>query len=224
MRGLSLRFGLGRGSRRSHGHQFWALLCRFRCRLLLAEIPTGVDRSSELNRDFSCGIGTISNLISQSSGSASLWTVSQNTKKVAATDRRAARETSLCLDSRRIHKQSHEGIGRWCCAGLSGLSQELDHSPHSAEFGHWNSSHQRGVCRCGPNRLVWRATQTGAERDEGGRSKTGISSLLHVKLPPMSAPRPPTERQEHLDAIVSFAGAGQRRRLFRALTFSRSSG
>ena len=33
----------------------------------------------------------------------------------------------------------------------------------------------------------------------------------------MSAPRPTGERQEHLDAIVSFAGAGQRRRLFRGL-------
>ena len=33
----------------------------------------------------------------------------------------------------------------------------------------------------------------------------------------MSAPGPAGERQEHLDAIVSFAGAGQRRRLFRGL-------
>ena len=59
---------------------------------------------------------------------------------------------------------------------------------------------------------------------EQGRSKTGIASLPHVKLSPMSAPGPTGERQEHLDAIVSFAGAGQRRRLFRVLTFSRSSG
>ena len=48
-------------------------------------------------------------------------------------------------------------------------------------------------------------------------SKTGIASLPHVKLSPMSAPGPTGERQEHLDAIVSFAGAGQRRRLFRGL-------
>ena len=33
----------------------------------------------------------------------------------------------------------------------------------------------------------------------------------------MSAPGPTGERQEHLDAIVSFAGAGQRRRLLRGL-------
>ena len=30
------------------GHQSWALLCRYRCRLLLAEIPKGVNRNSEL--------------------------------------------------------------------------------------------------------------------------------------------------------------------------------
>ena len=30
------------------GHQSWALLCRYRCRLLLAEVPNGTDRNSEL--------------------------------------------------------------------------------------------------------------------------------------------------------------------------------
>ena len=38
-----------------------------------------------------------------------------------------------------------------------------------------------------------------------------------VKLAPVSAPGPAGERQEHLDAIVSFAGVGQKRRLFRGL-------
>ena len=52
---------------------------------------------------------------------------------------------------------------------------------------------------------------------EQGRTRTGIASLPHVKLSLTSAPGPTGERQEHLDAIVSFAGAGQRRRLFRAL-------
>ena len=51
---------------------------------------------------------------------------------------------------------------------------------------------------------------------EQGRSQTGIVSL-RCKLSPMSAPGPTGERQEHLDATVSFAGVGQRRRLFRGL-------
>ena len=52
---------------------------------------------------------------------------------------------------------------------------------------------------------------------ERGRSKTGIASLPHFKLAPISAPGPTGERQEQLDAIVSFAGAGHRRRLFRGI-------
>ena len=49
---------------------------------------------------------------------------------------------------------------------------------------------------------------------EQARSKTGIASLPHVKLSPMSARGPTGGRQEHLDALVSFAGAGQRKRPF----------
>ena len=40
----------------------------------------------------------------------------------------------------------------------------------------------------------------------------------------VSAPSLTRERQEHLDAVVSFAGAGQRRRLFRGLDTLHSSG
>ena len=52
---------------------------------------------------------------------------------------------------------------------------------------------------------------------EQGRTRTGIASLPHVKLSPMSAPGPTGEWQEHLDAVVSFAGPSQRIRLFREL-------
>ena len=52
---------------------------------------------------------------------------------------------------------------------------------------------------------------------EQGRSETSIASLPHVKLSPMGAPGPTRERQEHPDAIVSFARAGQRRHLSRGL-------
>jgi hypothetical protein len=52
---------------------------------------------------------------------------------------------------------------------------------------------------------------------EVGRNKTGQASLPHVRLAPLSAPGPTGDRQEHLDAVVDLAGAGQRRRLFRAL-------
>ena len=56
-----------------------------------------------------------------------------------------------------------------------------------------------------------------AAMQEVGRQKNGFPSLPHVKMPPLSAPGQSGDRQEHLDAVVDFWGAGQRRRLFRAL-------
>ena len=94
----------------------------------------------------------------------------------------------------------------------------------TTELEHWNSSHRRGVCRCGPNRLGWRAIQTGAERQEGASSKQNRHRFVpHIKLSPMSAPGPIGERQEHLDAIVSFAGAGQTSRQKNAASCSTRS-
>ena len=49
------------------------------------------------------------------------------------------------------------------------------------------------------------------------RQRTGMARLPFVKIAPLSAPGPSGDRQEHLDAVLQFAGAGQRRRLFRAL-------
>ena len=75
------------------GHQSWALLCRFRCRLLLAEIPKGVDRNSELKQRLHLWeSGQISDLISKVLGQQELWAASQNSKRGAASDRRTARE------------------------------------------------------------------------------------------------------------------------------------
>ena len=122
----------------------------------------------------------------QGPGSAEFWTASQKSKEDAATDRRTAREASLCLDSTGICQQSHERTSRRCCAGISRLG---------------------GGCY----KLARSAMR------EQGRSNTGIASLLHVKMSPMSALGPTGEWQEHLDAIVSFAGAGLRRRLFQGL-------
>ena len=59
----------------------------------------------------------------------------------------------------------------------------------------------------GRHKAAWSAMR------EQGRSKKGIASLPHVKL----ALDPTGERRERLDAIVSFAGAGQRPLLFRGL-------
>ena len=47
---LSQRHSLGRRLEGAiSGHQSWAVLCRYRCRLLLAEVLKGTDRNAELN-------------------------------------------------------------------------------------------------------------------------------------------------------------------------------
>ena len=147
--------------------------------------------------------GQISDLISKVLGQQSSGPASQNSKRGAAKDRRTAREASLCLDSLRIHQQSREGTGRWRRRALR-TAAGTGVQPSSRGVRALELVHQCGVCRGGG-----RASGTGAERDEGAR-----------RFAPMSAPGPTGERREHLDAIVSFAGAGQRRRLFRVLTFS----
>ena len=93
------------------GHQCWALFCRYRCRLLLAEIPKGVDRNSELTKRlhlWETGKNQRSDM--QGPGSAKLCAASQNSKRRVGTDRRTAQDASLCLDSPRIHQQSKKGL------------------------------------------------------------------------------------------------------------------
>ena len=87
-------------------------------------------------------------------------------------------------------------------------------TPRSVGFGTRPTTAESGEAA----RVAWRGGRYKAVRGamrEHGRSKTGRASLPHVKLPPMSADGPTGERQEHLVAIISFAGVGQRRRLFR---------
>ena len=93
------------------GHQSWALLCRFRCSLLLAEIPKGVDRNSELKQRLQLWeSGQISDSDLQGPEVSKILGRFAEQQEGAATDRRTARETSVRLDSPRIHQQSHEGM------------------------------------------------------------------------------------------------------------------
>ena len=55
-------------------------------------------------------------------------------------------------------------------------------------------------------RAAWRAGRYKEARNatrEEGRSKTGIASLLHVKLAPLRAPKRSGERLEHLEPRTS---------------------
>ena len=148
-------------------------------------------------------------------GSAELRAAAQNNREDAAADGRRAWEASLCLDSPRLHQQSHEGTGRRCCAGFSGLPQELDHSSHprSSGIGTYPTSAECVEAA----RIAWGGGGYKLARSamrEQGRSKTGIPSLPHVKLSPMSAPGSTGQRQEHLAQELVRGDA-----CFEALTF-----
>ena len=173
------------------GHQSWALLCRVRCRLLLAEIPKVVDRNSELKQRLQLWkIGTNQRSDLQGPGQQS-----------SGPPRRTARG---------MQPQTDEQRGKRAClgrrhAGLGRLPQKLDYSSHPPELGHWNSSLQCAEC-AEAARIAWGGGRYMLARSamrEQGRCKTGIASLPHVKRSPISALCLAGERQEHLDAIVS---------------------
>ena len=126
----------------------------------------------------------------------------QGKDNFAATHRRTAEEESLRPNGQRIDQQSHEGT-RWRSSnGVSRMSEALDHSLHPSEL--WP-------------RYTSQSTQAAWGGRRHKRNKTGITSLPHVKLAPMSPPGPTGERQEHVDATIAIAGAGQKGRLFRVL-------
>ena len=90
------------------GHQSWAVLCRYRCRLLLPEVTKDTDRNAELKlrlQDWEAG--EVSELIAKNVGAATLWSASQERTSNAATNGRTTWQTSLRLDGHRIHQQSH---------------------------------------------------------------------------------------------------------------------
>ena len=110
----------------------------------------------------------------------------------------------MCPDSPRVHQQSHEGTGqRW----LRRVQRT------AAGTGPQPSFHGAWVLELIPpvrSALMQPESHGEAERGEGARARTrtGLPYPRHVKLSPMSALGPAGERQEHLDATVSFAGAG----------------
>ena len=143
-------------------HHCWAVLCRYRCHLLLAEIPKGVDRNSELKqRRHLWDTGQISDLISkvlgqQNSGPHRRTAIrmqsqtdqqrgtARETSGRLTTDE-TAREASLCLDSPRIPQQSRGWAGGGAAQGsavcrtnwttaLNPRSSGIGTHPTSAEF------------------------------------------------------------------------------------------
>ena len=116
----------------------WAVLCQYRCRLLLAEVPKGSNRNAELKHRLQLWeAGDISELVGRVLGATTFRTAKQRT----------ARKKSLRLDGQRIHQQSHERTRGWNSARLGRMSEELDYSLDFAGLGLQSSSRQCGMYR-----------------------------------------------------------------------------
>ena len=200
------------------GHQSWALLCRCRRRLLPAEIPKGVERNSELKQRLQLWEpGLISVLIGMDLGQ-------QNSGPL----RRTARKTQPQTDEQRGKRACAWTARRSISKAVKGLVGDAAQGSADCRR-NWTTAlipRSSGIGPC-PTiaeyaeaaRIAWGGGRYKLARSamrEQGRSKTGIASLPHVKLSPMSAPGPTGERQEHLDASGGSCSA--------ALTSSRSSG
>ena len=111
---------------------------------------------------------------------------------------------------RRTRGWSSTRLGRlpknWNTAQIPRISRTGTHSHQCRVY--------RGSAWCFSR---WK-TQGSAKRDEGGRQQQHRYRVTAAcQTGAQSAPGPTGERQEHVDAIISFAGAGQGRRLFRSL-------
>ena len=194
------------------GHQSWSLLCRHRCRLLLAEVPKGTDRNSELKlRLRMWETGQISDLISKIQGQQHSGPLRRRTRSVQPqTDEQRWKRACAMKGLVGGAAQGSADCRDWTTALI----------PRSSGIGTHPTTGERAEAA----RLAWCGGRYKAARSamrEQGRNRTGIASLPHVKLAPMSAPvsgrntwtpSSPSQEQARGDAC------------FESSTFSQSSG
>ena len=155
-------------------HQSRALLCRYRCRLLLPEIQKGVGRNSELEQRFQlCESGQINDLIDLVLGQ-------QNSGPLRRTATRLQPQTDIQRGKRACALTARGSISKAMNGLVGGAAQGSADCRRNwtAKLGHWNSSYQRGVRRGGANCLGWWKVYSGTERDEGPgvRGSTGVAA------------------------------------------------
>ena len=162
------------------GQQFWALLCCNRCRLLLTEIPRGVDRNSELKqRPHLWESGQISVLVGKVLGQQSSGPL-----------RRTARGAPPQTDEQR-GKRASALIAQGLVGGAAQGSADCRRNwttaliPRSSGMG----THPSGA-KCAEAARMCGVEGAGTERNR-------YRFVAHVKLSPMSAPGPTRELGRH---------------------------
>ena len=126
------------------------MLCRYRCRLLFAEVPKGSDRNAELKLRLRLWeAGEISELVGRVLAQQHSGPLHRGKRAVQPqTDEQRGKRACALTARGSISKAVKRPRGR-SGARLGRLSKEPDHSLHPAELGPRNSSHQCGMCRGG---------------------------------------------------------------------------
>ena len=172
------------------GHQSWALLCRYRCRLLLAEVPRGTGRNSELKlRLRMWETGQVSDLISKILGQQHSGPLCRRIREMLPQTDEQRGKRACALTARGSISKAVTGLVGGASQGSADCRKNLTSAliPRSSCIG----THSTIAKSAEAARIAWSGGRWKAARSavrEQGRSKTGIASLPHVKLAPMSAP------------------------------------
>ena len=205
------------------GIEVWSYLDRYRSRLLLASIPQGVDRNTELKRrlrmwEQGCFDDLVAHVAGQQveaerrgrGGEAGRETETEEKKGRKARQLTAANAVGKVLKGLvgGVAAGSPEERAQWT-ADLVPRSETTGDGPCSREAE--LIAAQECAWGGGDVNLAKR------EMSEAGRRPGEHPSIPWAKIAPLSAAGPSGDRQEHLDDCLAGAGVSQKRRLTRAL-------
>ena len=162
-----------------NGHQSCAMMCRYRCRLLLAEVPKSLDRNAKLERrrqPWEAGEVHIARILGQQHKGQ------QHTeKKITRSQTEEQRgKKSSCPHSQGINQQSHERTRGRSSSGHSRTWETLNHSPYFPKLGPMHTPHRRGASSSSARIFGCRQVQGSPQVHDAAR----LASHRPAPLPP----------------------------------------
>ena len=202
----------------------WALPARFRARLLLAPIPSGADRNTELKQRLAqWEKGQLHHLIRRVAGQQA-ETERKEAPKAGGTvnEEAAGRRARARVEAGAIGKAIQSLVGGMAAASpeqRKAWAEELIPRTEDAATTHPTQPEEvdAAACSWGAGDIAQAKQEMLESVADSARANGKAPVLPWVRLAPMTAAGPSGERQEHMDAILHHAGASHRRRLKRAL-------
>ena len=208
------------------GNADWAFLTRFRSRLLLAPVPEGLDRNTELKKHLThWENGRFDDLVAHVAGQQASPTqrgvrAGHSQGAQSQTEEKLGKKARQQVASQAVSK-AMKGLVGGVAAGTAQEREQwaadlIPRSGHSAPGGPFTTPDEAEAAR----RPAWGAGDVAAARAEmreAGRKPGSLPGIPWTHLAPLSAPGPSGDRQEHLDDCLAGAGVSHRRRLVRCL-------